>query len=76
MGAFLQFALEGTTPSGKTSIWIIRSQRSGNILGGILWSGAWRKYIFRTIADCDFDGNCLREIIEFAETRTREHKEN
>lgn len=73
--SFLEFEFECKTPSGKTSVWIVKSKSSGSVLGGILWSGAWRKYVFRTIADCDFDGNCLREIIEFMEARTKEHKE-
>lgn len=74
MSQFLEFEFVEKTPSGKTSIWIIKSKNSGNTLGGILWSGAWRKYIFRTADDCNFDGGCLREIIEFMETRTAEHK--
>jgi hypothetical protein len=74
MDQFLDFEFECKTASGKTSIWIVKSKASGGILGAIMWRGAWRKYVFRTVADCDFDGNCLREIIEFTEARTLEHK--
>jgi hypothetical protein len=74
MSQFLDFDFECKTPSGKTSIWIVKSRNSRATLGGIMWSGAWRKYIFRTISDCDFDWNCLAEIIEFCKLETEKHK--
>lgn len=72
--SYLSFKFLRATESGKTSIWCVESTK-GAYLGNVIWSGPWRKYVFRTIAGCDFDGNCLREIIEFCENRAEEHKE-
>lgn len=71
--SYLEFREIGRSDSGKTSVWNVETFTSPS-LGIIKWSGPWRKYVFCTVANCDFDGNCLREIIEFAEAHTREHK--
>jgi len=72
---YLTFDLDGPSDSGKTNIWSIYS-RDRLLLGEVRWHGPWRKYVFRTTeAGVMFDGGCLREIIEFCESRTEEHKE-
>jgi hypothetical protein len=72
---YLNFWHSRPSDSGKTDLWFIQS-KSGDELGEIRWHGPWRKYVFRTINSYAlFDGNCLRDIVDFCESRTEEHKE-
>jgi hypothetical protein len=71
--SYLEFMEVGTSDSGKTKIWNVETLVCRS-LGTIKWSGPWRKYVFRTIENCEFDGGCLREITEFCEGKTKEHK--
>jgi hypothetical protein len=70
--SYLDFALIGNSRSGLTKVWEVKSSTH---LGIVSWYGPWRKYTFHnTYADCIFDANCLREIADFCETQTKEHK--
>jgi len=72
MPSFLTFTDAGTSPSGKTRLWHV-SSKSG-VLGTIHWLGTWRRYVFAPGTRADFDAGCLREIADFCEQRTAEHK--
>jgi hypothetical protein len=72
--SYLNFDLIGHSQSGLTKIWIIRNT-SGDVLGTVSWHGAWRKYDFETHNKGDrFDHHCLREIADFCERVTKEHR--
>jgi hypothetical protein len=59
--SYLNFDLIGHSQSGLTKIWIIRN--------------TWRKYDFETHNKGDrFDHHCLREIADFCETITKDHR--
>lgn len=80
MSKWLEFSKAGTSESGKTIVWWLYSSKEDNIhtglhLGEIRWRGAWRKYAFFPEPDTVFEQDCLRDIAQFCEDKTREHKE-
>lgn len=66
-GKWLIFAPGPDKP--KTKTWRVGSQQP---LGWIQWHGGWRKYTFFPGVDTMYDADCLREIAEFCEARTKE----
>lgn len=70
-GTYVSFWRTGQSPSGKTIIWKV-----GNdvLLGQIKWFAAWRRYCFYPEPETVFEQICLREIAEFIEARTKEHR--
>jgi len=68
--------------SVRTKAWRVVGVRSGTKLGEIRWYSQWRRYcFFRDHIDIPFgsvgavfDAECLRDLADFAEARTREHK--
>jgi hypothetical protein len=72
--SYLTFDLIELSKSGKTKIWrVLNAEKTA--LGTISWHGAWRKYDFETMRFGDrFDHNCLREIADFCESMTKEHR--
>lgn len=70
--AHLSFTHTGDSASGKTKRWEVVS--NNGLLAEIMWYGQWRKYCFFPFMQTVFDVSCLREIADFCEARTREHK--
>lgn len=68
--------VEVESPGTKTKRWQVRSNdRRETILGVIAWFASWRKYTFQSSINYSvFDERCLREIADFIETKTKEHK--
>ena len=72
--SYLKFIDAAPSPSGKTKRWVVQTA-TGVPLMGIGWHGPWRKYtITWTDQSAVFDHGCLREIADFLEARTKEHK--
>lgn len=61
-------------PSGKTKTWDIISVRGNYLLGGVKWCGRWRRYAFYPEPEMIFEHNCMRDLADFCEQRTAEHK--
>lgn len=59
-----------------TKRWDVYSAEGNFHLGTIRWWTNWRRYTFWPTNQTLFDPACLREIAEFIETATKEHKEN
>ena len=57
--------------------WIVLARQDGFCLGEVVWYPQWRRFIFSpTELSCvAFEETCLRDIAEFVEARTREHRE-
>lgn len=67
--------VERDTPDGlKTKRWFVFSTVDSGLLGTISWFGRWRKYAFGTNGGV-FEETCLRDIADFCEARTHEHRE-
>lgn len=64
----------GRSPSGKTSVWIVRSSEGGDLLGEIRWFARWRKYAFFPALHTVFEQDCLRDIAKFIEDETMAHR--
>lgn len=71
-GAYIGIRLIGTSESGKTNVYEVRTwDTDGFRLGTIKWFGRWRKYAFYPEAGCLFEETCLRDIAEFCEQETK-----
>lgn len=71
--SFVKFENAGLSDSGKTQKWLL-SSTGGALLGTVSWYAQWRRYAFQPIAGTVLDATCLREIADFVETATTEHK--
>ena len=74
MSRFISFKELDRTPSGKTRRWEVLALENGDLLGRISWYGQWRCYAFMPASGCVFEKACLRDIAEFCEERTSEHR--
>jgi hypothetical protein len=70
---FLEFKLVGESSSGKTLIWDVLNT-GYNWLGRVTWFPQWRKYTFETVSMTVLDPICLRDIADFCEAATEEHR--
>jgi hypothetical protein len=78
-GTHIVFRFTANSPGGKTSAWRVQSSYKGHEdmqLGTVAWFGRWRKYGFFPPQNRStvFEEVCLREIAEFCETQTKEHR--
>lgn len=67
---------EGVAPRGwTTKLWNVGSAfNTGVWVGQVRWYSHWRKYTFYPAPESTFDPACLREIADFCENRTEEHR--
>ena len=67
---------EFPTDSRKTKVWIVDPREYGHRLGKVSWYSPWRKYCFYpdTQLQTIFEEQCLRDIADFCEARTKEHR--
>jgi hypothetical protein len=63
----------GLSENGKTTIWLV-NDKDGSRLGSIRWYAPWRKYAFYPTMAV-LEQSCLRDIADFIDARTKEHKE-
>lgn len=68
---YLNYTKIGDT--GKTIV-IGVGNNSGEKLGKISFSGAWRKYVFTTLTDIQLDTSCMKNIIETIEELMNQRK--
>ena len=71
-GTYVQF-VEGT-PKPKTNVYEVVTLGDRTVIGEIMWYGPWRKYCFFPGDHTVFEQKCLREIADFCERETAEHK--
>jgi hypothetical protein len=71
---YLIFSLIGYSPSGKTKMFCIKNKKQ-DVLGMIYWRATWRKYVWTPFESYDLDVNCTKDIVEFLESLTTEHKQ-
>ena len=67
---FLLFVSEGSSPSGKTGRWSVRSRSGGDTLGCIGWYGPWRCYTYDPHEGTTYNDGCLRDIAGFMAKET------
>jgi len=76
MSKWIRFDLhtKGDGVTRKTGVWKVVALSNSGWLGCVAWFGSWRKYAFFPDDGCIFEEDCLRDIADFCETKTREHK--
>lgn len=75
MATYIDFHDCGVAAGKKTRSWIVQPKDGTAKIGWVRWHGAWRKYCFFSEGyPCIFEEVCLRDIAEFVEARTREHR--
>jgi len=75
LGTHIKFRDKGTSKSGKTRVWGVSTLgENPATLGDVVWFARWRKYVFAPWERTVYEETCLREIAEFCEARTKEHR--
>jgi hypothetical protein len=80
--SWIKFEDCGQSKSGKTRIWRVMPigasdvSKPGALLGHVSWYSGWRKYVFAPNVNTVFEQDCLRDLADFCERVTKEHKES
>lgn len=61
-------------PKPKTKVWSILNNYGDGELGTVQWFSRWRKYSFFPADNTVYEEVCLREIADFCQRKTTEHK--
>ena len=73
-GDYITFEDAGFVSVGAaTHKFLVANRTSGVVIGVVKWYNQWRKYCFFPV-DAIFEQNCLRDIADFVELMTVEHK--
>ena len=72
---WIRFVDEPTARGLKTRRWSVVMAQGNFRLGQVCWFGPWRKYSFYPDPATLFEATCLRDIAEFCEAQTKEHRE-
>lgn len=65
----------GKSESGITDRWAVLPKEDDPIaIGMVSWYPSWRKYVFSPKANTVFEEDCLRDIADFCEAKTKEHR--
>lgn len=59
---------------GVMQRWEVRARQGNVVIGWICWSTGWRRYVLQPRMLTDFEQECLRDIANFIEDRTRAHQ--
>jgi hypothetical protein len=74
---WIEFVLRvnSVLPPRKTLQWEVRPVAdAGNPLGEVRWYGRWRKYCFFAEPSTIYEQDCLRDIAQFCEEKTKEFR--
>ena len=65
---------DAVTVPGVTKRWEIRAKQGSVLIGRVSWSTGWRRYVLQPGYPTEWEQDCLRDVADFLELRTREHK--
>lgn len=68
---YIRIEESGASPTGKTRRWKVLCRNE--VIGGILWYGGWRKYVFQATDVGFYDEDFMYKVGLFCGMRTREH---
>lgn len=60
----------------KTKVWAVLTADLAILLGHVKWMPGWRRYAFWPEEKTIFEQDCLRDVAEFVEKATKDHKES
>jgi hypothetical protein len=61
---YISVAWAGSSKSGKTQVYNVTNNRSGDLLGRISWYGPWRQYVFMPEPSL-YSHGCLEDLADF-----------
>jgi hypothetical protein len=61
-------------PGMVTDRWEVKAKKGDHHLGRICWKAQWRCYVFMPCYPTVFEQDCLRDIANFIEQATIDHK--
>jgi hypothetical protein len=73
-GTHIYFDFVTRSRSGKTLEYHVMARDGSDCLGSVNWFGRWRCYVFNPWPGTVFEQKCLREIAEFCDRLTKEHR--
>ncbi len=73
MAKYIDFEeVPGAAP--KTKWWTVNVKDCYETIGQVHWYGPWRKYCFFPEFDTVYEEVCLRDIAQFCQEKTAEHR--
>lgn len=72
--SYIKFVEEPFSTPHKTRLWGVWTVDGDEPLGAIKWFGRWRCYSFFPAIQTVFERKCLRDLADFCEARTQEHR--
>lgn len=63
-----------TGHTGKTAVWSVIAHEGNADLGTVKWFGRWRRYAFFPAPATVFEKDCLRDLADFCDEITKEHR--
>ena len=74
--SYLEFRENDPIAGRKTKTFSVYN-KSGEFLGSVSFSGAWRKYIFNPDSESPtFDAGCLQDIVDFLKDQTQQWRDS
>ncbi len=73
-GTHIRFVLRPRYAGRMTDVWDVVNKYENVQIGFVSWYAGWRRYCFFPLDNTVFEQVCLREIADFCERKTREHK--
>lgn len=74
MASYVKFLPSGQSPSSKTRVWDVVAEENSFPLGKIRYFSRWHQYAFFPNGNTVFEKICLRDIAEFCDLRSIEHR--
>lgn len=72
-GKHLFFIILPQDPQRKTKVWRVLNKYDNILLGEVRWFSRWCKYAFFPSIDTIFEEDCLRDIANLCENKTKQH---
>ena len=59
---------------GVTKRWVIHTKPGCVVIGHVVWSNGWRRYVLQPSFPTEWEQDCLRDVAAFLEAQTISHK--
>jgi len=74
MSKWIEFKHYPPKPNRKTATWMVINKDTRAVIGCIGWDCGWRKYVFNPYHSTMYEEDCLRDIANFVENETKQHR--
>lgn len=69
---YIQVRIEDKEEFAGKPVYRIFNNKTGDQLGIISWYTQWRQWVFSSQPNCAFNNSCLRDVLDFMETKTKD----